>query len=386
MLVSSIVIATINKESYNPDNIVIDLYFQVIIPSDSNEDATYLCVFYDTKTSQWSESGCTKPTFNKRLDRYECKCYHLTSFALLWSLESPRSPINDSRTEFNAHDKISIAFQFLSITCYLGIIIHGITIRIINPQTYTRPRHLLPLISHGITMILFVFYTALSLTVYTKTMFSNGTECFLSSSVLMFFVYFFLIFMFCTKTCTGYFNYIHFVQLFPEPSMRRNFVMLFISFIISIVWIAFAIGFSLSFKIRELNPYRLCWFVRDASYYFLIIPTCLFVLINVILFILVVRRVIKHVHNATSSNQSHMRMKQSVLVLLSLYVTQGIGWLFGPFIIIPNSTSSMVLGWLFTIFIGLEGLWVTILYTIIRINRIDESLRLKAAQNFGNIG
>jgi hypothetical protein len=168
-------------------------------------------------------------------------------------------------------------------------------------------------------MTFFVFYIALSLTVYTKTILSNETERFLSLNVLMFFVYFFLIFMFSIKTCMGYFNYIHFLQLFPEPSTRRSCLMLFISFIISIICITFAIGFSLSFKTRELNPYRLCWFVRDASYYFLIIPTCFFVLINIILFILVTRVIIKHVHNATSSNQSHLRMKQSVLVLLSLY-------------------------------------------------------------------
>jgi hypothetical protein len=72
----------------------------------------------------------------------------------------------------------------------------------------------------------------------------------------------------------------------------------------------------------------------------------------------------------------------SVLVLISLYVTQGIGWLFGLFIVIPNSTSSVILGWLFTVFIGLEDLWMTILSAIIRITRIDESLRLKATKMF----
>jgi hypothetical protein len=31
-------------------------------------------------------------------------------------------------------------------------------------------------------------------------------------------------------------------------------------------------------------------------------------------------------------------MKQSVLVLLSFYANQGIGWVFGSLIVIPNST------------------------------------------------
>jgi hypothetical protein len=79
ILASSIVIATINKESYNPENSVI--------------------VCFGTKT-------CT-------------------------------TAIHDSYRVFNAQDKILLVFQFLSITCFLGIIIHEITVRIINPQKYT---------------------------------------------------------------------------------------------------------------------------------------------------------------------------------------------------------------------------------------------------------
>jgi hypothetical protein len=383
-LVSSIVIVTINKESYDPENIVIDLFFQVLIRPKSNENGVYLCTFYDTNTLQWNASGCTKPLFNTRLDRYECQCYHLTSFALIWSLKLPQSSTNDTHTVLDAQDKASIAVQVLSIVCFLGVVIHGITVRIIYPQRYTQSRHLLPLISCGITMLFFVFYIALGLTVYTQTGFSEQRKCFLSSNILMFFAYVFLIFMFSAKTCVGYFNYIHFVQLFPEPSPRRSFLMLFISFIISVIWVAFAAGFNSnsSFKISQLNPSKLCWFTHDVIHYFVIIPMCLFVLINIILFILVARNILNHVRNAPSSDQSHARIKQCVLILISLYVTQGIGWLLGPLILIPNSTSSTILGWLFIIFNGLEGLWLIILYTIIQINHIDEPRHVAAARIF----
>ena len=277
----------------------ISLYFQVLNEYKPNVNATYLCSFYDTNNSKWNESGCTIPQYNQQFDRYECSCNHLTSFALIWLPQS--SSINSTRT-LDAQDIASLVFQSISIVCFLAVIIHAIVIRIRDPSMSLRAYDLLPLISCASTTILFIFYIALGMTVYTKTSSANETKCFLSSSVLMFFVYFFLIFMFCVKTSVGYFNYLRFVHLFPQPSLRKLFIMLLISFFISITWVAFAAGFNSnsSFKITQLYPYKLCWFTRDVIYYFLTIPVCLFILINIIIFILVAIRIINHVRNATS--------------------------------------------------------------------------------------
>jgi hypothetical protein len=156
--------------------------------------------------------------------------------------------------------------------------------------------------------------------------------------------------------------------------------MLIISFLISIAWVAFAAGFNSnsSFKITQLYRYKLCWFTRDVIYYFLTIPVGLFLLINIILFILVAIRIIDHVRNATSPHQSYERMKRSVLVLLSSCLTQGIGWLFGIFLTFADSTPAEVLGWIFVVFNGLEGLWAIILYIIIRSQHMDEQKRVVA--------
>jgi hypothetical protein len=244
---------------------------------------------------------------------------------------------------------------------------------------------LLPLISCASTTILFIFYIALGMTVYTKTSSDDEKEkkCFLSSKVLMFFVYFFVLFMFCTKTSVGYYNYLRFVHLFPQPPLRQLWILLIISFFISITWVASAAGFDSnpSFNITELLPYKICWFNRNVIYYFFTIPVCIFLLINLILFMLVARRIINHVQNATSPHQSFERMKRCVIVLLSSCVTQGIGWLLGPLITVINSDQANVLGWFFIIFNGLEGLWAIILYAIIRSQRIDEQKRLVASKD-----
>jgi len=153
-----------------------------------------------------------------------------------------------------------------------------------------------------------------------------------------------------------------------------------ISFFISITWVAFAAGLNSnsSYKITELYPYKLCWFSRDVIYYFLTIPVCIFLLINIILFILAAIRIINHVQNATSPHQSYERMKRCVLVLLTSCLTQGIGWTFGPFITVVEREAADVLGWFFIVFNGLEGLWTIILYIIIRAQHMDEQKRVTA--------
>ncbi|CAF4890481.1 unnamed protein product [Rotaria sp. Silwood1] len=373
-LASSVIVMSAWRDSSASVPMNISLYFQVLEEYRPNIRADYFCSFYDTTQSKWNESGCTKPRHNPTFDRYECSCNHLTSFALIWL---PKLPIT---RHLNAQDIASLIFQSISICCFLAIMIHAVLIRIrdskMSLQTYDLP----PLISCGITMILFVFYIALAMTVYTKETYDDEKQCFLSSSVLMFFVYFFLIFMFCVKTSVAYFNYLRFVHLFPQPSYRRLFIMLVISFLISITWVAFAAGFNSNslFHITQLYPYKLCWFTRDVIYYFLTIPVCLFLLINIVIFIFVAYHVLNHIRNSTSPHHSYDRMKQCVLFLLLSCATQGIGWLLGPFLTIATPDAANVLGWFFIIFNGLEGLWVIFIYLVVRLQRIDEQKRLIA--------
>ncbi|CAM4840981.1 unnamed protein product [Rotaria magnacalcarata] len=375
-LASSVVMVNIQRNSTVSSPINISLFFQILNEFRPNVSADYYCSYYDTYNLRWNESGCSSPTFNTVFNRYECSCDHLTSFALLWL------PQGQLTTYLNASDIASLVCLSISIVCFLAIIIHAIALRIRDPVMGFKPYELVPLLSCASTTILFIFYIALGMTVYTKTSSTNESRCFLSSSVLMFFVYFFLIFMFCTKTSVGYFNYLRFICLFPQPSIRKLLILLILSFLISITCVAFAIGFnsSSSYNITQLYPYKLCWFTRDVIYYFLTIPVGVFLLINTIVFILVALRIINHARHATSPHQSYERMKRCVLILLSSSATQGIGWLFGPFLTFVNPEAGNILGWFFIIFNGLEGLWSIILYIILRSKHMDEQKRVTAAK------
>ena len=355
----------------------ISLFFPLLEEHKPNDtDVEYLCSFYDVRTMQWNESGCTKPVYNTFLKRYECSCDHLTSFALIWL------PRRAGSADLDAQDIASLVFQSLSVLCFLAITVHLLAVRLFNPLQMIEARDVLSLASFAATSLLFVFYIALGMTVYNRKPDPAETRCFTSASVLMFFVYFFLIFMLCIKTSVGYFNYLRFVLLFPEPSFRKLCLMLLIAFFISITWVSFAAGFNSdpSFNITQLYQGKLCWFTRDVIHYFLTLPVGIFLALNLFTIILVAKRIIQHVHNATSRHQSYERMKKCVVLLLSSCVMQGVGWLLGLAIPYVDSEAGYVVGWFFVVFNGLEGVWAILLYIVIRSQRLHELKRVTAVK------
>ncbi|CAF1557113.1 unnamed protein product, partial [Rotaria magnacalcarata] len=415
---SSIVMSTIGRMNDNRTVIDVALYFQVVKPPTTNEDVTYSCAFYDTNTWQWSEFGCSPAIYNNRLDRYECSCDHLTSFALVW-LPKPLGPLrNDRIAELNAQDKASIAFQVISICCFIAIVIHGVILQFTKSRIFITLRLSLPVISCIVTLVLFIFWIALSLTVYSRfsqasrssqnrpnqarsfqenfkdfNLLENRLDSRVGSSVnkssltnvpclpaehaLMFVVYFLIIFMFCVKTSIGYFNYRRFVQLFPPPPFKSLLSHIAISFVISITLMMIAAGVNSnpSNNITAIYLGKVCWFSEQVIHIFLTAPICVSLAVNLVIVTLVAKKMIDHVRDGDSSEAVVKRTKYCVIVILTSCFTQGLGWLFGPIISIADPTVAEGLGWLFVIINGLEGVWILILYIIARKSHMDEKQR-----------
>ncbi|UJR19965.1 hypothetical protein I4U23_023097 [Adineta vaga] len=367
LLSSSIIVVKTQQNYFETMNVTI--YFRILSDIEHDENTgEYYCSFYDIHTSSWNESGCTYPIYNSYFQRYECNCDHLTSFALIWL---PKTLEINEKKSLDLEDIFSLMFQLISILCFLLLLLHSF---IKHHFMKIEARDLLPLISCASTICVFIFYIALVLTVYTQSTSFNENNCFPLAHVLMFIVYFLLIFMFCTKTSVGYFNYLRFVRPFSPPTFQRLRTLILISFVISIVYVLFAIGFNTkqSFQITQLYPYRICWFTKHVIHYFLTIPIIIFLLLNIIMIFLVAKCLINHTRNVISLNQLNRRTKMCVIVLLSSCVTQGVAWLLGPLLSVINSTNIHSLSWLFIIFNGLEGLWSIILYIIIiRVQKFD---------------
>lgn len=417
-VVSSIIMGQIGSESPYPINTSINLYFQVLDRSKTDQNGNLTCSFYNTTTLQWSTDGCSAAKYNSLLDRYECQCNHLTSFALIWLPKPPLPPSQNSpRPELNSQDKASIAFQSISIVCFLGIIVHAIVVRLLPNTSYSTIKNLLSVSSYGITMLLFIFYITLGAVVfsrrtgdydnnrtYTQKMGTsegnfNGKNlpfepmsragnpdanltsripCLPTELGLMFVVYFFIIFMFCSKTAIGIFNYLHFVRLFPPPPKRILIIGLIISFVISVIWLVFGVGFNSrpSNEITEVFADKICWFKKQENHYFLTIPISIFLVVNLSLFIPVaVTNINRGKPTEEKEIKNYKRRRNSIYIILTSSATQGFGWLFGIVIAFTNDnvTAANVLGWFFVIFNGLEGLWILILYMIVEKEGIDET-------------
>jgi hypothetical protein len=84
-LASSVIVVSLQGNSSSSSSMNISLYFQVLTNYRLTVNAIYSCSFYDLNRSRWNVTGCTVPVFNGPLNRYECSCNHLSTFALVWS-------------------------------------------------------------------------------------------------------------------------------------------------------------------------------------------------------------------------------------------------------------------------------------------------------------
>ena len=361
-MVSAIITASSAWKNESRPTVPIDLYFQVLQVNEEEGDGEYVCSSFNTSTSTWGESGCSAARYNDIYKRYECTCNHQKTLALLWRSASPRS------SHLDAKDLAS--FIFLSISClaFALVIVHSLMLRLSSPTKSIAARELLPLLSTGSTTILFSLFIALSMTVHTRAAPLDRARVMPTINTLMFALYFSLIFMFASKTSVGYFNYLRFVRLFPEPSYQKLCIVLIFSLLLSIICTSLAIGFhtNSSVQIAQFYENKLYWFAPPMMYYFLTIPVSLFLLVNLVLIGLIGKHILRSVRNATTPAHFYERRKRCVLILLSSCVTQGIGWFLGPFLSVVQPTAATVLDWVFILFNGLEGLWTILLYIIIR--------------------
>ncbi|CAF0785947.1 unnamed protein product [Adineta ricciae] len=398
-IVSSVVVASVNRTIRN--KVVIRLLFEVIIPPDPNALGKYTCKYFNSTTSQWSSDGCLEPNYNKEFRRYECECYHLTSFALIWS----QNLLNNKFEEYTAEDIASIVFLSISITCFVVVIIHGFYkctwgADNENERDEARlPRNIILYITFGVTMLLFLFYLSLGGTVYqryksldlsnnghgdpsapemkpmtrantlTTTSAASDDSCTANERVLMYIVYFFIIMMFCAKTFMGYYNYLHFVKKFPPPHYYLHLIIVMsISAIISAIAMILAIVFNSNppNQITRTVKGKLCWFKTESHIndYFLTIPIVLFLALNTILLFVVIIYLFFSTRRTDMPEVKNIRLQRMFIILLISCFTQGFGWLFGVVIPGVDQKAGGVLVWFFIIFNGLEGLFTVIAYVI----------------------
>jgi hypothetical protein len=321
---------------------------------------TYSCVFW--QINRWNDTGCSH-SMDSKSNRHYCSCNHTTSFALIFI---PHKTIHQTYIP-------SITIALISIICFCLSII----LSIYRQTTSFRHLSIINIFTLLNSIILFILLTVILIRGYQSNIKIND-NCSKSQQNLVITTYFFLIITFASKTFLGicYFLTIFFHFTFIQITIitHKWFYLCFLFIIIIALIPTIIIIINLKPWINLFLQYQgICWFNSTFIFRFVSIPIIIFISLNLIIIFAITIRLIQFSIRRIAVKTNEKRMTISLMIWLALCVSLGIGWLFGPFLDIlireKDETSSMITLWFFTIFIGLEGLWILIVNVIFYFNQ-----------------
>jgi hypothetical protein len=319
----------------------------------------YACAFWEI--NQWNETGCSH---SQNLTRHYCFCNHTTSFALLFI---PDKTISELYTP-------SIIIAILSIICFCISIILSIHRQAIS----FRYLSIANIFSLSNSIILFILLTVIMIQGHQTTKSKSEDKCSISSQNLSIATYFFLISTFASKTFLGIcyfltlFLHLAFVK-FTSMSNKWFYIGFFIVIIIAIIPIIVINVILRQWNNLFLRYNGICWFNSSVIFKVVSVPMIIFISLNVLIIFGITIRLIQFFIGRKTARDKDKRMIKSMMIWLSLCITLGVAWIFGPFLDMVTTEkkplSSAVVQWIFGFFIGLEGLWVLIVNGIFYYNQ-----------------
>ncbi|CAF3718572.1 unnamed protein product [Rotaria sordida] len=323
----------------------------------------YFCVFW--QYDQWNDTGCSY-SLDSNLNRHYCFCNHTTSFALIFI---PHKTLRDTLIP-------SIIIAILSIVCFSISIVLSI-------HRQAKSFHHLSIaniFSLSNSIILFILLTIILIRSYKSSNIELIVQdkCSLHSRNLAIATYFFFILTFASKTLLGigYFLTIIFHFIFIEFTIISNkwfyasfFLIILISLIPTII-----INIVINRWTNLFLQYKdICWFNKSFIFRFISIPIIIFLALNVLIIIGITIRLIQFFIGRKMSQTNQKRMIVSIMIWITLCISLGIAWIFGPFLDLmikeKTQTSSKITQWIFGLFNGLEGVWVLGVNVIFYLNQ-----------------
>ena len=324
----------------------------------------YSCVFW--QSGDWNDSGCTHRQFPDS-NRHSCVCNHTTSFALI----------------FIPGKFITETFLFSLIVGIISIVCLAISIILSTYRQWTYPRRLsiVNIFTLSSTLVLFIL-----LTVFLVRGRQSSEErakvrpaCQTSPQALAVATYFFLLLTFASKTLLGV---CHFSTMFfrfivnqltsiPSRWFFASFIMIIlIALVPTIIVRAMADPWN-----SVLIQYGdICWFHSASIFRFVSIPILISIGMNLIILLGITIRLCQFYRHPKSEELRKKRLAVAVMIWIASCISLGMAWIFGPFLDMMikddhQSSVSVVTQWIFSLFIGLEGLWMLIVNVIFYFNQ-----------------
>ncbi|XP_052073546.1 adhesion G protein-coupled receptor F5-like isoform X2 [Mytilus californianus] len=326
----------------------LQLYFETI---ESNLTQKH-CSFWNfdlPNGGNWATDGCETAYMNDSVT--ECRCDHLTNFAVLLSL--------DEITE--EHHEIMSTMSLVG--CIISLICLFITIMIYSLEwkNLTSDKSVILMIMCVALILAYIAFLA----GINKT--QNKDEC---TAVALLLHFLFLIVLF-TMLAEGIIHAVLVVAVFPQ---RRSINRILIPLIFGIPFMIVLISASVT-KLEGYGTSKFCWLSTENGLIYAFFVPCLAVIIsNLVITGLIMRKLFST--RATMSKTKKEKLISGVRSIAILSPVFGLTWLFGVF---SFHKSTVLFSYLFVIFNSLQGLFIFILHGIYNQN-VKKSVKKRVSR------
>ncbi|CAC5420204.1 unnamed protein product [Mytilus coruscus] len=297
----------------------------------------------------WATDGCEIAYMNDSVT--ECRCDHLTNFAVLLSLEEITEEHHEIMTT------MTLVGCIISLICLFIIIM----IYSLEWKNLTSDKSVILMIMCVALILAYIAFLA----GINKT--QNKDEC---TAVALLLHFLFLIVLF-TMLAEGIIHAVLVVAVFPQ---RKSINRILIPLIFGIPFMIVLISASVT-KLEGYGTSKFCWLSTENGLIYAFFVPCLAVIIsNFVITGLIMRKLFST--RATMSKTKKEKLISGVRSIAILSPVFGLTWLFGVF---SFHKSTVLFSYLFVIFNSLQGLFIFILHGIYNQN-VKKSVKRRVSR------
>ncbi|CAK8694486.1 unnamed protein product [Clavelina lepadiformis] len=342
------------------------------------------CRFWDFSANDWSSDGCC-------LDHTQfppvCQCNHLTNFALLVARDV-------------VPNDVALAI-FSDVGCILSIVALIVTVILHLVQGERRKLQSTQIFVNICCNLIAVYVIFVAGIEYT----GNSEACTLVTALL----HYFLLTTWSWMATYSYEIYMGLVKVFRQGDDSYLVKAYVLAYGVPLLVVGITLGITVGYvdvndaslivtcsgdNLFATSSYRadnMCWLKGYPLYFGFLLPVGIALLMNLLFFFLVLRKVVWAKSEVTSTADK-LNATQRMWISLTLFSTMGISWIFGYFMLISTDpTYSLVMSWIFTLTSATQGLLIFVM-TCVRyremrkrwtgsIVRAQRSLRDKFSQS-----
>ncbi|XP_076807193.1 uncharacterized protein LOC143450508 [Clavelina lepadiformis] len=315
------------------------------------------CAFWNFSTDAWSTAGCC---LVENSNPPECRCNHLTNFAMLLSTyDIPEDVVLSTAT---------------TVGCIISIVCLVVTVLLlVIPKHIRRKRPTKILINVCINLML--SYIGFLSGIDKRR---NIAAC-VSSTVLL---HFFLLSTWFWMAVYAHVLYKSFVQVLSvtwDRYLTKSFV---ISYGLPLIIVVINVIVTLTYSHHEEEPPvcgkdensdlavsamladNMCWLHSHSLHFSFLLPVGLLLVFNVVIFFMVVRK-LTWKRNEVSSSIPKRSVMQQLVVAITIAASLGLVWLLGYFLLLSDNVIYFtVMNWLFTVAVSLQGVCIFLLLCV----------------------